>query len=210
MRLGLYAAVPDSVPVIRCSPPSWAAQIALLEEETHHDIHWLRFDRGEHRSPAMLERSPAGTVPVLLDGELVLTDTMAILDHIVATSSSKRLAVPGADSARSAARSGDALSVKDAGMQAFRHLMQGARGGDIWQPLGAALDRWEERFDRGAIAELDVATLIVFVYTETARSLGLSTEPWPALEAFTAQTRSRPSVAATWPPTWNVCAPPLS
>jgi glutathione S-transferase len=205
MRLELYAAVPDSVPVIRCSPPSWAAQIALLEEDTPHEIHWLRFDRGEHRSPTMLQISPAGTVPVLVDGEWVLTDTMAILDHIVATSSSKRLAVPGADSASlAAARRGDALAVKDAGMQAFRSLMQGARGGDIWQPLRAALDRWEERLGGEATAELDVAMLIVFVYAQTARSLGLFTGPWPALEAFTARTRIRPSVASTWPRTWSV------
>jgi glutathione S-transferase len=197
MSLELYAAVPESVPVIRCSPPSWAAQIALMEERVPHEIRWLHFDRAEHRSPAMLELSPAGTVPVLVDGELVLTDTLAILDHIAVRGSSQRLATVVVDPATHAARRRDAIAVKEAGMRAFRALMQGA--GD-WAPLGAALERWEARLARDAeSAALDVAGLLVFVYAQTACFLGQSMQPWPRLEAFAERTRLRPSVSATWP-----------
>src|SRR5262245_17129727 len=128
MSLSLYAAVPSSVPVIRCSPPSWAAQIALLEEELAHQVHWLRFDRGEHRTPEMLRHHPGGTVPLLIDGDVVLADTIAILEHIVARSAHQRLALWS----ESATRRQGALAVKDAGMQAFRFLMKESGAPEIW------------------------------------------------------------------------------
>lgn len=36
----------------------------------------------EHKGPAMLALNPAGTLPVLVDGELVLTETHAMLQHL--------------------------------------------------------------------------------------------------------------------------------
>lgn len=38
----------------------------------------------EHKSPNMLAMNPAGTLPVLQDGDLILTDSVAILRHLVA------------------------------------------------------------------------------------------------------------------------------
>lgn len=194
--LALYAAVADSVPMIRCSPPSWAAQLALLEEGVAHAIHWLRFDRGDHRTPEMLRLHPGGTVPVLVDGDVVLSDTVEILEHIVKRSSEQRLALREDN----VARRHDAMAVKDAGMSAFRSLMKSLGASEIWRPLEAALATWEERLARDA--SLDIATLLVFVYVETACSLGLPTGAWPRLEAFMSAMRQRTSVRTAWPDTW--------
>ena len=47
------------------------------------DLHAVDFHPGrEHKGPAMLALSPAGTLPVLVDGDLVLTDTAAMLTHL--------------------------------------------------------------------------------------------------------------------------------
>lgn len=39
---------------------------------------------GEHRSPAMLALNPAGTIPILEDGDLLLTESSAMLAYIAA------------------------------------------------------------------------------------------------------------------------------
>ena len=54
---------------------------ALLEVRL--DLHAVDFHPGRaHKSPAMLALNPAGTLPVLVDGDLVLTDTAAMLAHL--------------------------------------------------------------------------------------------------------------------------------
>jgi glutathione S-transferase len=108
-KLVLYAARPESVPVIRCSPPSFAALIALLEEGVDHELRWIRFDAGEHKTPEMLRLSPAGTVPILVDGDDVVTDTVEILERIARHSG--HLTDPSAMD--------DARALKDAGMRAL-------------------------------------------------------------------------------------------
>lgn len=47
------------------------------------DLHAVDFHPGrEHKGAAMLALNPAGTLPVLVDGALVLTDTGAMLAHL--------------------------------------------------------------------------------------------------------------------------------
>ena len=190
----LYAAAPDSVPVIRCSPPSWAAQIALVEEDVPHDLRWLRFDHAEHRSDAMLRINPAGTLPVLTDGNTVITETTDVLEYIVQRSAHHRLAA----SAERLAAAGD---VKDAGMAAFRALMKGATGEPPWAAFEQRLDHWTGAVEAG-VSEFDIAELLVFVYVATAQSLGFSTERWPEVEALTDRVARRRAVAVCWPATW--------
>ena len=191
----LYAALPESVPVIGCSPPSWAARIALLEEGVEHEVIWLRFDRGEHRSPAMLALHPGGTVPLLVDGDRVLTDTLDILRHVVDHSEAKRLAVDDPD------RLDDGRRIKEAGMAVLRALMRDEADTSVWAPLREALDRWERRFESQPeqAQRLDIASVLLFVYAATAQSLGLRLQPWPGVEDFVAAAAARPSVLSSGP-----------
>ena len=39
-------------------------------------------DRNEHLEPAYLDVNPQGLVPALVDGDLVLTQTMAIIEYL--------------------------------------------------------------------------------------------------------------------------------
>jgi glutathione S-transferase len=136
-KLVLYAARPESVPVIRCSPPSFAALIALLEEGVDHELRWIRFDAGEHKTPEMLRLSPAGTVPILVDGDDVVTDTVEILERIARHSG--HLTDPSAMD--------DARALKDAGMRALVSLMKGAPD---WTSVEPVLDAWQARLGRAA------------------------------------------------------------
>ncbi|MDB4943256.1 MAG: Glutathione S-transferase [Labilithrix sp.] len=56
-----------------------AAVLGLrLEEKT------LDFSRGEHKTPEYLELNPNGSIPTLVDGEVVLTESRAIMQYLAA------------------------------------------------------------------------------------------------------------------------------
>ncbi len=73
MTLALYFA-PDS-----CSR---VPLIALEETGAAFETRLVAFMRGAHRSPEFLARNPAGKVPVLIDGDLTISQNPAILRHL--------------------------------------------------------------------------------------------------------------------------------
>ena len=54
--------------------------LSLLRIE--YDLVSVDFVGGEHKSPEYLERNPFGEIPVLVDGDLVLRDSQAILVYL--------------------------------------------------------------------------------------------------------------------------------
>ena len=46
------------------------------------DEKWLDFTRGEHKSPEYLALNPNGAVPTLVDGDFVLSESRAIMQHL--------------------------------------------------------------------------------------------------------------------------------
>ena len=54
---------------------------------------------GEHKQPAFLALNPAGTLPVLVDGDLVLTETQAILAYLASTREPSGRWLPKGDAA---------------------------------------------------------------------------------------------------------------
>lgn len=54
----------------------------LIELGVPHELHLFDLDRREHRTPEYLKLNPAGTVPTLVQGGLVLTETAAIAMHL--------------------------------------------------------------------------------------------------------------------------------
>lgn len=55
---------------------------ALEELEIPYKFYQINFERGEHRSEPFLALNPAGKVPVLRDGDLVLTESAAICNYL--------------------------------------------------------------------------------------------------------------------------------
>lgn len=68
------------------NPVSWNARrvwIALLEKGISFELVRLNLD-GDQRSPQFLEVTPFGQVPVLVDGEFAVVESLAILDYVEA------------------------------------------------------------------------------------------------------------------------------
>ena len=67
------------------TPPSGSChkvRLLLSMLDLEHEIVPVDFEGGEHRSAAFLEINPFGEIPVLVDGDIVLRDSQAILVYL--------------------------------------------------------------------------------------------------------------------------------
>jgi glutathione S-transferase len=64
---------------------------ALNELDLDFEFVEVDLTKGEHRQPAFLALNPAGKVPVLVDGDLVLTESVAIVLYLAEKSPAKGL-----------------------------------------------------------------------------------------------------------------------
>jgi maleylacetoacetate isomerase len=64
------------------SSTSFRVRIALALKGLSYDYAGVNLRGGEQGQPAYRELSPAGIVPVLVDGELTLTQSLAIIDYL--------------------------------------------------------------------------------------------------------------------------------
>lgn len=73
---------------------SFAPHAVLNEIGATFTLRLVDREHGEHRSPAYLALNPNGSIPVMLDGDLVLYETAAILLHLVDRFPQAHLAPP--------------------------------------------------------------------------------------------------------------------
>jgi glutathione S-transferase len=64
------------------SPFSWRVQLVLEEKGLPYEPVLLSFEKGEHKSPAHLARSPHGKVPALEDDGVSLYESSAIVEYL--------------------------------------------------------------------------------------------------------------------------------
>ncbi|MDQ0456860.1 glutathione S-transferase family protein [Rhizobium paknamense] len=68
------------------SPSCYKVRLMAALAGIRLDLHPVDFHPGgEHRSPQMLALNPAGTIPILEDGDVLLTESSAMLAYIAAT-----------------------------------------------------------------------------------------------------------------------------
>lgn len=64
------------------SPFAWKIWLSLEHKQLPYDFKLVSFDRGDHKSPEFLQLNPRGKVPVLVDGDLALWESGAILEYL--------------------------------------------------------------------------------------------------------------------------------
>lgn len=215
MDLALYMPAAESVKLIECSPPSWAVELALEEKGLPFERHLLSFEKGEHRTDEMLARNPRATVPVLTDGDVVLYETLAMLQYIERTYPEPAL-MPrsGTAAATGLNRLHEAGNLKDVGMQLFGYLMQRdpeerdpIRIDAMMSSLHRELAYWEAYYGAHTWAagnDMSLADLLVFTYVATAVHLGLPlSERYPRIAGAYDRLRERDSIRKCWPKSWK-------
>jgi glutathione S-transferase len=73
------------------SPYGWRVQLALAYKQIAHDVRWLSIAKDELKDPAYLALNPRGRVPTLVDGDVVVYESLAILAYIEAAHPEPRL-----------------------------------------------------------------------------------------------------------------------
>lgn len=184
------------------SPSCYKARLMAALTGVKLDIRPVDFHPGaEHRGPELMALNPAGSIPILEDGDLILTESSAMLVYLAAKAAPQWL---GNDTALQAARVQQWLS--------FSHRLTGSLGaarlhemllrpGDIATLHGqgiAALRELEaglvEQHIRGqrflASDRPTIADVACFPYVALAPDGGVSLDPYPAIRLWSRAIRS--------------------
>lgn len=158
---------------------------------------------GEHRGPEFLRLNPAGTIPVMEDDGVILTDSSAILTYVAAKAGPGWL---GDDDARMRGRVAQWLAFAQRlsasiGKARVHDMLQKpadidacrAAGVQCLREIEAALveqDIMGQRFLAGDRPTL--ADLACFPHSMLAPDGGISVDPYPAIRLWTRRIRALP------------------
>lgn len=212
------------------SPWAWRAMLGLELKGLAYESKLLQFSKGEHRSPAMLALNPRGKVPVLVHGDTIVYESLAILAYLDRAFPEPPLfgATP-----TEAAHVWRLVSEHDAyvvplGNRVVRPLYFGGpeaveeKADDIQaaaKELHQELHLIEERLGHAAWVAgptVSAADATYFVSVQqllratgkpVAEPLALGFAPlgarYPRLSAWADRFAALPGVAGTWPPHWS-------
>ncbi|MBO9628521.1 glutathione S-transferase family protein [Shinella sp. WSJ-2] len=186
------------------SPSCYKVRLMAALTGVKLDLRAVDFHPGlEHRGPELLALNPAGSIPILEDGDLLLTESSAMLVYLAAKAAPDWLA--GSD-AQEAARVQQWLSFSGrltASLGGARLHEMLLRPGDIdaLRASGiAALRELElglvEQAERGqnflAANRPTVADIACFPYVALAPDGGVPLDPYPAIRLWSRRLRSLP------------------
>ena len=208
------------------SPYAWRVLLTLEVKGRSYESRLIQFSRGDHRSPEHLALNPRGKVPVLRDGDYVLSESLATMAYLdrkhpeppifgrsaeetgliwKAISEFQSYAWPLAERIVVPAFGGRPIDPAD---------VQAAAGelhGELRLMEEAASARAGERLSAADIAVYPfVEGLLRAAGKETVRPLGLGflplAERYPALEDWRQRIASLPGYERTYPPHWREAA----
>jgi len=184
------------------SPSCYKVRLMAALAGVTLDIRPVDFHPGaEHRGPELLALNPAGSIPILEDGDLVLTESSAMLVYLAAKAAPQWL---GNDTPEQAARVQQWLSFSHrltASLGAARLHEMLLRPGNIAVLQGqgtAALRELEaglvEQHIRGqrflASDRPTIADIACFPYVALAPDGGISLDPYPTIRLWLRAIRS--------------------
>jgi glutathione S-transferase len=211
------------------SPFAWRVLLTLEVKGLSYESRLIQFSRGDHRSPEHLALSPRGKVPVLRDGDYVLSESLAIMAYldrkhpeppIFGTSAEETGLIWKAISEFQSyvAPLVDRVIVPAFGIRPIDAADMQAAADELHGEFG----RMEEAVSaRGwlAVERLSAADLAVYPFVEAllraagkeaVRPMGLGflplAERHPALESWRQRVAGLPGYARTYPPHWREAA----
>jgi glutathione S-transferase len=212
------------------SPWAWRAMLGLELKGLRYASRLLQFSKGEHRSPEMLALNPRGKVPVLVHGDTVVYESLAILAYLDRAFPEPPLfgATPAEAAVVWRLVSEHDAYVVPLGNRIVRPLFFGGpeaveeKADDIRaaaDELHKELGRLEERLAAGpwlagpAVSAADAAYFVSLqgllraAGKPHAAPLGLGLAPlaerYPRLAAWSERFAGLPGIDRTWPPHWS-------
>ena len=200
------------------SPFSWRVQLVLEEKGLDYEPVLLSFEKGEHKSPAHLARSPHGKVPALEDDGVSLYESSAIVEYLEERYPREPLLPPeAADRARVRIEELECLlyfAERFIGLarQVFftppdkrdPAALEAGRA-EVRNQLAALEARAAREKGEYLVGELSRADFTWLPFVEIAARAGADLErgatPW--LVDWRARMRARPSYERSYPPHWR-------
>ncbi len=209
------------------APSPWRVQIGLTFKGLAFDLTTLSAQKQEHKSPEFLKLNPRGTVPVLIDGDTQLTDSIGILAWLDRAYPDRPLF--GATPSQSAVIWQRVMSIAEFLPPAVSGVLRPLFFGGETEATDALREAAQALTDELAIPESylsegaflaganpTAADAVMFphirllvratqTHAATMEALGLGDLPalFPNLAAWVNRVEALPNVAATFPPHWQ-------
>lgn len=209
------------------SPYAWRVLLTLEAKKLAYVSRLIEFSKEEHKMPAMLAFNPRGKVPILKDGDYVLSESIAIMAYLDRKHPEPPLF--GRDSSETGlvwkAISDSMSYFEPAGLRIVVPIFFGTAA-DNADDIRAAtpevhaelkiMDRRLGKENWLALGQLSAADLAVYPFIEVLLraagkesakpfALGLTqfAERYPAIEAWRQRIRALPGYDKTYPPHWR-------
>ncbi|PRP84416.1 hypothetical protein PROFUN_08096 [Planoprotostelium fungivorum] len=197
------------------SPYAWRVQILLGEKELQYQSNLLSFANGDTRTPEFRQLTPRGKIPVLRDGDVVVYESMAILQYLE-EKYGKLGPKEGAARALVLTRAQEALNYIADGatkVAGFCWMGRGDKAAVTEQAkaLLEELKRWEQIFQTSSFAagedfSVADAVLIPSLLSFDRSGVKFDAHGLPKLQEYVERIRTRKSVADSVPPHWKETA----
>ncbi|XP_004547840.1 glutathione S-transferase A [Maylandia zebra] len=207
------------------SPPCWRVLIALEEKNLQgYNQKLLSFEKGEHKSKEVMDVNPRGQLPAFKFGDIVINESYGACFFLESKFKSQgtKLIPDCAGSDNNCALialimqrvfEGNTLHQKMADVFMYnRRVPENERHESAFkrlkETLTTELQMWEGHLKKtpgGFLAgeNFSMADVIVFPSVALLLRMGLSEDKYPKLAEYYKKLQGRPSVKATWPPTWK-------
>ncbi|XP_071357296.1 glutathione S-transferase A-like [Trachinotus anak] len=201
------------------SPPCWRVMIALEEKNLQGYSHkLLSFEKMEHKSQEVLDINPRGQLPSFKHGDLIVNESYAACFYLESQFKSQgNQLIPDnpAEQALMYQRMFEGLTFYEK-LNCVTYydwfVPEGERHDSALQrnreALATELKLWEgylQKLGSGthlAGPSFSLADVTVFPTVASLFRFGLSAERYPHLGEYYALLKERPSIKASWPPSW--------
>jgi glutathione S-transferase len=200
------------------SPFSWRVQLVLEEKGLPYEPVLLSFEKGEHKSPEHVARSPHGKVPALVDDGISLYESSAIVEYL-----EERYPTPPTLPADPAARAAVRIEELECLLYFAERFLAVARQvfftppekrdqaaievarGEVREQLRTLEARAAKRKGEYLLGTLSRADFTWIPFVEIAARAGcdLDAAATPWLVAWRSRMRNRPSYERSYPPHWR-------
>ncbi|KAA6426158.1 MAG: hypothetical protein FRX49_04010 [Trebouxia sp. A1-2] len=168
------------------SAPCWRVMIALEEKGLQYESKQIEFSSKGHKTPEVLELNPRGQVPVLKDGDTVVSESLATLQYLEEAYPEPSLVPKGASPQN-----------KNEPQEELDNKVK---------ELKKELGYWESylgsnKYIAGmqySLADVAIGPNLMF-----ATRLGGKFKEFPGLARYVTMLKERPSFQKSWPPHWK-------
>uniref|UniRef100_A0A3B4ETE2 Glutathione S-transferase A-like n=1 Tax=Pundamilia nyererei TaxID=303518 RepID=A0A3B4ETE2_9CICH len=187
------------------SPPCWRIMIALEEKNLQgYNQKLLSFEKGEHKSKEVMDINPRGQLPSFKCGDKIINESCGVCFFLESKYKSQGTKlIPDCD-AEQALMFQRVFEVNTFGDK-MGMLVRRCRICLSFVLPCSDITNHRDLTSGGFLAgkNFSLADVIVFPAIAYLYRFGLSEERYPKLTEYYKNLMNRPSIKATWPPTWK-------